>query len=358
MSKPKPSNSNFLTNKLKIKLIILVLLLGWHSLSSFILPKYSLIASDLTIDNIIRGVNKERAIRNLLELNTDQRLSFAAQFKSEDMQNRRYFSHADPEGNYIWNKIVESGYTPYLQLGENLAIEFNNTESLVNAWINSPTHRANVLHDGFKDQGMGLAFGVPSIGQYYSAITNIFGSLLPQKKPEQPVQKTEHPPQKNLKTEIKGNDQQNTFNLPKPEQITQPVSSSNQNLNNTDTQKIKKQDYLKVEQPRSGPSNTDPLKITQNFSLPPLNQQPAIPETPLPEPKAIGAYPTKAPSQFLTTYQVNRYAMLAVGIVLILMVIHDLKKMLEEKFHAYDKKINNLILLMLSLIVVGLMYWL
>src|SRR5208337_2857559 len=63
--------------------------------------------------------------------------------------------------------------------GENLAIEFYDTDSLVSAWMNSPEHRANILNAGFQDQGMGLALGNPADGQYYSAITNTFGTLAP-----------------------------------------------------------------------------------------------------------------------------------------------------------------------------------
>ena len=53
-------------------------------------------ALDLTLQNIINGINKERSLKNLPLLNTDSRLSTAAQSKSEDMVARKYFSHTDP----------------------------------------------------------------------------------------------------------------------------------------------------------------------------------------------------------------------------------------------------------------------
>ena len=106
----------------------------------------------------------------------------AAQSKTDDMQARHYFAHVDPDGHYIWDKIVADGYTPYLELGENLAIEFYDTDSLISAWMNSPEHRANILNDGFQDQGMGLTFGNPATGQYHSAIANTFGTLAPAAK--------------------------------------------------------------------------------------------------------------------------------------------------------------------------------
>ncbi|MCL5775071.1 MAG: CAP domain-containing protein, partial [Patescibacteria group bacterium] len=139
-----PKKRNFSIAKIIILLLAVFVglrLIYWH----LFLPM-NVRASDLTLENILNAINKERSLRNLVLLNTDSRLSLAAQGKATDMQARHYFSHTDPEGNYIWPKIVAAGYTPYLQLGENLAIEFYNTDSLVNAWMNSPTHRANVLN--------------------------------------------------------------------------------------------------------------------------------------------------------------------------------------------------------------------
>src|ERR1051326_4935492 len=136
-------------------IFLLILFIAIRVVLTLALPQPKAEASDLTIENIMSAVNRERSLRNLLTLNADSRLSSAAVYKSNDMMTRHYFSHQDPEGNFIWGKIEQAGYTPYLQLGENLAIEFYDTDSLVAAWMNSPTHRANILNDGFKDQGMG-----------------------------------------------------------------------------------------------------------------------------------------------------------------------------------------------------------
>ncbi len=133
-------------------------------------------ASDITVDNVARAVNDERTNRNLTSLNYNSQLAAAADFKAHDMINRKYFSHTDPEGHYIWDKIVAYGYTPYTVLGENLAVDFSSTEGLLSAWIASPTHRANILNTNFKDQGLGVAFGNTSNGEYTSSIANTFGA--------------------------------------------------------------------------------------------------------------------------------------------------------------------------------------
>lgn len=139
-------------------------------------------ASDITVASVLEGVNNERSQRNIGTLRTDPRLTAAAAYKAQDIINRHYFSHTDPEGHYIWDKIIAEGYTPYSILGENLAINFSDTEGLMAAWMNSPTHRANILNTAYKDQGVGVALGNADAGQYSIAIANTFGA--------QPVTKT------------------------------------------------------------------------------------------------------------------------------------------------------------------------
>lgn len=133
-------------------------------------------ASDITTSNIAEAINSERSKRNIPLLRYDTRLAAAAEYKAEDMIARHYFSHKDPDGNFIWNKIVKYGYKPYLILGENLAINFSETEGLVAAWITSPRHRDNILNPDFKDQGVGISYGKSQRQEQSSAIVNTFGS--------------------------------------------------------------------------------------------------------------------------------------------------------------------------------------
>ena len=133
-------------------------------------------ASDLTPANITSAINTERTNRDIPALTTNSMLTKAAQSKSNDMIARNYFSHIDPDGHYIWDKIVAFGYTPYTTLGENLAIDFPNTTGLVAAWMDSPEHRENLLSANFKDTGIGVSFGNVQSGQYSVAISNTFGA--------------------------------------------------------------------------------------------------------------------------------------------------------------------------------------
>ncbi len=133
-------------------------------------------ASDITTVNVSNAVNQERSQRNIGTLTYNLKLAAAADEKSRDMIARKYFAHVDPDGHYIWDRIVANGYSPYTMLGENLAIDFSDTAGLVAAWINSPTHRANLLNENFQDQGMGVAYGDTNSGEYSVAVTNTFGA--------------------------------------------------------------------------------------------------------------------------------------------------------------------------------------
>lgn len=137
------------------------------------LPTHGAAVDSQTLMNLI---NQERSQRNLTVLNANQALLKAAGEKSQDMIDRGYFSHIDPDGNYIWPKIVAAGYTPYKILGENLALDFTTSEGMIEAWLNSPAHRANLLHPDFVDQGLSALFGNYQ-GRYTDLTTSLFGAL-------------------------------------------------------------------------------------------------------------------------------------------------------------------------------------
>lgn len=259
-------------------------------------------ASDLTTSNILSAINKERTLRNLVTLNENNLLDQAAQYKADDMQARHYFAHIDPDGHYIWDKIVALGYTPYLQLGENLAINFYDTESLVSAWMQSPTHRENILNSGFRDQGMGVNLGNTNDNEYYSAIANTFGTLATKAATITPL-----PPPS-----------------PKPasKPAAQPATKGAKQATTT-----------------PAPQLTVTTTPTSTVSAPP------------------GVVQNNPPPQ-ATAQRYNRYLTLGLGAIILLMLLSDAIAYLKNKTGHLDKKINNIVLLILSLIVVALMYFL
>lgn len=355
MDKSNFDKPNNLINRPGFLILLAFFLVTKLLLSLFWPSKNVPLASDLSPENILNAVNKERSIRNLVTLNTNSKLSSAAQSKSDDMQSRHYFAHVDPDGHYIWDKIVEAGYTPYLQLGENLAIEFYDTDSLMSAWMNSPTHRANIIQEGFRDQGMGLAFGDSRAGQYHSAITNTFGAQAstatkpkvtttpkPATSPAPVVTKPEVPtPPKNISTDPTAN--------PVVTQIiptstpTAPVASNFAPIAPRDAETL------------ATNKNNEP-NFTLKQTPAPATGSPTQNQTPTKD--NLLAIIGQNPESTSKSNDINRYLILICGVALLLLMLSDLKSAVEKKLGSLDKKINNLAVLLISIIVIAFMYWL
>ena len=313
------------------------------------LPRNNLIfASDLAPDNILKAVNEQRSLRNLAALNVNGKLSFAGQGKADDMQARHYFAHVDPAGHYIWDRIVAAGYSPYIQLGENLAIEFYDTDSLISAWMNSPTHRANILQEGFKDDGLSLAFGQSGQGQYHSAVVNAFGALAPAPRPKKTVA-APPPPKISIKPPAQPAP-------PQPAPAPGPAASP-----------TKPQPAGPGPQPHPPTAPIVPPKGTETLAVNPGANFYFAPKTqtaPTAAPPAQTGNQIPVPAAVIgkkaavSEYDSNRYLILFAGIILLFLALSDIKQAAEKKLAHVDKKINNLVVLVIALAVIAFMYWL
>ena len=107
---------------------------------------------------VLELVNDERALVGLPPLDMDVRLSEAAQLHSDDMGVNGYFSHTSQDGTTFDQRIVAAGYTPWYALGENIAAGQNTPEWVMDAWMNSPGHRANILNPDFDHIGIGYVY--------------------------------------------------------------------------------------------------------------------------------------------------------------------------------------------------------
>lgn len=115
-------------------------------------------ATNITIDRVFTLVNAERAKAGLTLLTPSPQLASAATQKGSDMFAKNYWAHISPVGATPWVFITSSGYQ-YLYAGENLAKSFNTAEEVVTAWMNSPTHRANILKPEYKEMGIAVLNG-------------------------------------------------------------------------------------------------------------------------------------------------------------------------------------------------------
>jgi len=144
------------------------------------------------VSDIIRLSNAAREQLDRKPLATNSSLMSAAQMKAEDMAKQHYFSHTAPDGTVAWDYFKKASYK-YDVAGENLAITNESADAVVNGWLNSTTHRDNLLSGQYKDFGIGMAFfgdyqghsntyvivalyGSPAATQDLSATTNPAGT--------------------------------------------------------------------------------------------------------------------------------------------------------------------------------------
>ncbi|HHW00637.1 MAG TPA: SafA/ExsA family spore coat assembly protein [Clostridiaceae bacterium] len=105
---------------------------------------------------VIRLVNVERANRGLQALKANWELSRVARYKSQDMANKGYFSHTSPTYGSPFRMMEDFGIK-FSAAGENIAYGQKTPQEVMNGWMNSPGHRANILSAAYNEIGVGLA---------------------------------------------------------------------------------------------------------------------------------------------------------------------------------------------------------
>ncbi len=130
-------------------------------------------ASNIFVEEIVGVTNSYRSQSNLPQLRLDPELCQAAQKKAEDMFADDYWAHVAPDGTKPWYFITSVGYD-YVYAGENLAKDFQKSDSVVVAWMDSPSHRQNILNDRFKDIGVAVVNGTLN-GYETTLVVEMFG---------------------------------------------------------------------------------------------------------------------------------------------------------------------------------------
>ena len=115
---------------------------------------------------VVTLVNQERQIHDLPPLQDDSLLHAAALGHSEDMALNNYFSHTSQDNRDPGDRITQAGYA-WSTYGENIAAGYSTPAAVVEAWMNSSGHRANILRSSFCDIGVGLAYSAASTYRYY-----------------------------------------------------------------------------------------------------------------------------------------------------------------------------------------------
>ena len=103
---------------------------------------------------VVELVNIERAKYGLSALTLNTELSAVARAKSQDMKDKQYFSHTSPTYGSPFDMMKSFGIS-YKTAGENIAMGYRTPEAVVEGWMNSEGHRANILNSSFKEIGVG-----------------------------------------------------------------------------------------------------------------------------------------------------------------------------------------------------------
>jgi len=143
------TNSNKLNKKLLSLSLITIFVINFVSVQ--------MAQAQMNSEYLLNQVNSVRAEHNLAPLQFHPLLNQAAQEKVEALFTAQRFTHDLPETPF-YTFVDDQGYN-YKKVGENLAIDFANEEGVINGWMNSTTHRANMINGEFTDTGIAIVSG-------------------------------------------------------------------------------------------------------------------------------------------------------------------------------------------------------
>lgn len=134
-------------------------------------------ATNMSISDLLSAANSSRAANGLSPLQLNTQLNNSAQSKAQHMLTYDYWAHTAPNGTEPWYFFNQAGYN-YTRAGENLAYGFNTGYEVNTGWMNSPTHRDNILGD-FTEVGFGIASGAGFQGGENTVVVAHYGKPVP-----------------------------------------------------------------------------------------------------------------------------------------------------------------------------------
>jgi uncharacterized protein YkwD len=155
-----------------IATVIAVLFGASLGLQTLLLKNHDYLAAVITAA-LVDLANSDRTANGLENLAINPILQRAAELKAADMAQKSYFAHTSPEGVSPWHWFKEAGYS-FSYAGENLAVRFSDSVDVERAWMNSPTHRANIMNSSFSEIGIATAEGTYQ-GQPTIFVVQMFG---------------------------------------------------------------------------------------------------------------------------------------------------------------------------------------
>jgi len=174
-----------LRNKMLLAFAVFVLCLKLLVLGFFFYFPNSAYFSAITGNRLVELMNQSRIENGLSPLAINNKLNESAYLKAQDILEKNYFAHTSPQGISPWYWLKQANYS-YHYAGENLAIDFTDAETLYKAWLDSPSHRANILNPKYKEVGI-VALTGDFNGRKTTIAVQHFGTLF--EKPSQVAEK-------------------------------------------------------------------------------------------------------------------------------------------------------------------------
>ena len=150
--------SRFLQSNFLLYCVVLLLALKIVAVLITINIPHNIFFADITKSTLENFVNQTRQSVGLLPLTESDKLDQAAQLKADNMVQNQYFDHTSPSGITPWAWFLKAGYV-YKYAGENLAIGFYESEEVYDAWLNSPSHKANIVNPNYTEVGTAILKG-------------------------------------------------------------------------------------------------------------------------------------------------------------------------------------------------------
>ena len=159
-----------------LSVIVGIFLTSQFFLSFFTLVSPSVLgfASDIRTERLLEVVNQRRAENGAGTVKLNAKLNEVAARKAGDMFAFNYWAHTSPSGRDPWSFFKEVGYN-YLYAGENLARDFMDSDSVVAAWMNSPSHRDNLINKNYQEMGLAIVNGTLN-GVETTLVVQVFGT--------------------------------------------------------------------------------------------------------------------------------------------------------------------------------------
>lgn len=173
---PRASKSLFVQGVVVV--LIVVVSFTVMSQAQFLVSRVPSVAAVIS-SVLVELANADRGAQGLATLTVNPALNEVARAKAEHMAKYQYFAHTAPTGETPWHWFREKNYQ-FLYAGENLAIDFYESSDVNRAWMQSPTHRANIVGTQFTEIGIAVVDGMYQ-GRPTTYVVQVFATPAPKK---------------------------------------------------------------------------------------------------------------------------------------------------------------------------------